>query len=171
MLKIIIRSIFSLNLLTTLVESFSYYLFEHVYWKFSINKKKRCRIHPTSSIRNAHNIYIGNNSHINLNCVLWAGKVSTITIGDNLLMGPGVQIHASNHGYALNKGPMTFQSRKDKNISIGNDIWIGSNSIITAGVTIADGIIIRAGSVVTKNFKEKNIIIGGSPAKKIISRR
>ena len=35
------------------------------------------------------------------------------------------------------------------------------------GVTIADNIIIAAGSVVTKSFKDKNIIIGGNPAKKI----
>ena len=65
---------------------------------------------------------------------------------------------------------MTYQDRIEKNIIIGNDVWIGGNSVVTAGVSIADGIIVAAGSVVTKSFKEKNIIIGGIPAKKILQR-
>lgn len=52
-------------------------------------------------------------------------------------------------------------------ISIGDNCFIGLGAIIMPGVTIADNIIIAAGSVVTKSFKDNNIIIGGNPAKKI----
>ena len=52
---------------------------------------------------------------------------------------------------------------------IGNDVWIGYNSTIMAGVTIGDGVIIAANSVVTKNI-EPYVIIGGNPAKEIRKR-
>ena len=52
-------------------------------------------------------------------------------------------------------------------ISIGNNCFIGANSVILLGVTLADNIVVAAGSVVTKSFFENNIIIGGNPAKKL----
>ncbi len=169
-LKIVFKSLISLNFIKSIASSFAYYLFEHVYWKFDIHTKKVYRVHSTTSIRNANNVMLGFDARITTNCIIWAGQTSKIIIGDNVLIGPGVQLHASNHGYALHKGPMTYQERVEKDIIIGNDVWIGGNSVITAGVELADGIIVAAGSVVTKSFDDKNIIIGGVPAKKI-SRR
>ncbi len=168
---IVIKSLFSINFIKSITTSFAYYLFEHVYWKFDINTKNVYRIHSTTSIRNAKNIFLGFDVRITTNCIIWAGENAKIRIGDNVLIGPGVQLHASNHGYLLGKGPMTYQERVEKDILIGNDVWIGGNSIVTAGVELADGIIVAAGSVVTKSFDEKNIIIGGTPAKKIIERK
>lgn len=170
-LKIIFKSIFSLYFIKSIISSFAHYLFEHVYWKTQIKHKGVYRIHPETSIRNANNIFLGYDARITLNCIVWAGKNSTIVIGDNTLIGPGVQLHATNHGYRLNFGPMTYQERVEKDIIIGNDVWIGGNSVITTGVTLADGIIVAAGSTVTKSFEEKNIIIGGVPAKKITERK
>ena len=170
-LRIVFKSIFSLNFIRSLASSSAYYLFEHVYWKFDITTKGVYRVHSTTSIRNAKNISLGFDTRITTNCIIWAGKTSKIIIGDNVLIGPGVQLHASNHGYGLDKGPMTYQERVEKDIILGNDVWIGGNSIVTAGVTLADGIIVAAGSTVTKSFDEKNIIIGGVPAKKISERK
>ena len=170
-ISIILKSIFSVEFLKSLVSSFAHYLFEHVYWRTQINHKKIYRIHPKTSIRNANNIFLGKDVRITLNCVVWAGNNSTIHLGDNVLIGPGVQLHATNHGYALNDEPMTYQKRTEKNILIGNDVWIGGNSVITAGITLANGIIVAAGSTVTKSFDEENIIIGGVPAKKISERK
>ena len=167
---IVTKSIFSINFIKSLVSSFAYYLFEHVYWKFDINTKKVYRVHSTVSIRNAKNVYLGFDARITTNCVVWAGKHAKIVIGDNALVGPGVQFHATNHGHQLGKGPMTYQERVEKDIILGNDVWIGGGSVITAGVTLADGIIVAAGSTVTKSFEEKHIIIGGVPAKKIANR-
>ena len=170
-LQIVFKSIFSLNFIRSLASSFAYYLFEHVYWKFDITTKGVYRVHSTTSIRNAKNISLGFDTRITTNCIVWAGQNSRITIGDNVLIGPGVQLHASNHGYKLGKGPMTYQERVEKDIILGDDVWVGGNSVITAGVTLADGIIVAAGSTVTKSFNEKNIIIGGVPAKKIMERK
>ena len=63
-----------------------------------------------------------------------------------------------------------YQDDIDKPITIGNDVWIGANSVIIAGVKIADGSVIGAGSVVTKNIT-KNSIVGGVPAKLIKYRK
>ncbi len=168
---IILKSIFTLDFPKSLFSSFAHYLFEHVFWKTQIHHKGIYRIHPKASVRNAHNIYLGYDVRITLNCIIWAGKHARITLGDNVLIGPGVQLHATNHGYALENGPMTYQDRVEKDIVLGNDVWIGGNSIITAGVKLADGIIVAAGSTVTKSFEEKNIIIAGVPAKKIAERK
>lgn len=170
-LRIVFKSIFSLKFIRSLASSSAYYLFEHVYWKFDITTKGVYRVHSTTSIRNSKNISLGFDTRITTNCIIWAGKTSKIIIGDNVLIGPGVQLHASNHGYGLDKGPITYQERVEKDIILGNDVWIGGNSVITAGVTLADGIIVAAGSTVTKSFDEKNIIIGGVPAKKISERK
>ena len=170
-LKIVFKSIFSLNFIRSIASSFAYYLFEHVYWKFDITTKGVYRVHSTTSIRNARNISLGYDTRITTNCIIWAGKTSKIIIGDNVLIGPGVQLHASNHGYALGKGCMTYQERVEKDIVLGSDIWVGGNCVITSGVTLADGIIVAAGSTVTKSFIEKNIIIAGVPAKKIMERK
>ncbi len=169
-LRVVLKSLFSLNFLKATSSSFAYYLFEHVYWRFDINTKGVYRVHSTTSIRNAKNVYLGFDARITTNCIVWAGRRSKIYIGDNALIGPGVQLHASNHGYMTGEGPMTYQDRIEKDIKIGDDVWIGGNSVVTAGIELANGIIVAAGSTVTKSFQEKNIIIGGVPAKKIRDR-
>lgn len=76
-------------------------------------------------------------------------------------------------GATLHKGERLFKDIFRKNqvdpnyqIVIGNDVWIGSHSIIMGGVTIGDGAVIAAGSVVTKDV-EPYSIVGGAPAKHI----
>jgi len=144
-------------------------LFESAVWRLRMHCGKHVRIHPTASIRNAHNVYVGANSHINLNCCVWAGETSKIVLGDNLLMGPNVQIHASKHGMAAGV-PMTLQPRLYADVIIGNDVWLCAGCIITAGVIIADGVVVAANAVVTKSIDEENVVVGGVPAR-IIGRR
>lgn len=55
----------------------------------------------------------------------------------------------------------------DEGIIIGSNSWIGTNSIILPGVKLQEHTVVAAGSIVTKSFDEKNILIGGVPAKKI----
>ena len=52
-------------------------------------------------------------------------------------------------------------------ITIGNNSFIGARSVIMYGVELADNTIVAAGSVVTKSFRDRNIVIGGNPAKVI----
>ncbi|MBR1495697.1 MAG: acyltransferase [Acidaminococcaceae bacterium] len=153
----------------SLIYSYAYYIHEQVAWRNDIHAKPNIRVHSTASIRNARNIYIGENSHININCCVWAGEDSRIILGDNLLMGPGVSIQADNHGTYRDE-VMMQQERVQKDIVIGNDCWLCSNVTVTAGVHIADGCVIAAGSVVTKDITVPYSIAGGVPAK-VISKR
>jgi acetyltransferase-like isoleucine patch superfamily enzyme len=160
----VIRHTFSIRFLISLLYSFAYYIHEHVVWRANIQAARDVRIHATASIRNAQNVYVGKNSHINHLCSVWAGENSQIVLGDNLLMGPGVCIFSSNHS-VIKGQPMTFQERKEESIVIGDDVWLGANSIITAGTRIANGVIVAAGAVVTRSITQEGVIVAGIPAK------
>lgn len=166
----VLKYTFSIINIKTIVLSYAYFIHDQVVGVAKINTKENPRIHPTASIRNGHNVYLGANSHINRYCCIWAGDSSRIILGDNMLMGPGVTMFAVNHGTSVEL-PMTFQNRVYKDIVIGNDVWVGSGAIILAGVNIADGCIVAAGAVVTKDIKDKYSIVGGVPAKPIGSRK
>ena len=160
----VIRHTFSLRFLESLIYGFAYYIHERVVWRAYIHAERGARIHATASIRNAQNVYVGKNSHINHLCCVWAGEKSKIILGDNLLMGPGVGLFSTNH--SMNMGqPMTFQERKEASIVIGDDVWLGAHSVITAGTHIADGVIVAAGAVVTRSITQEGVIVGGIPAK------
>ncbi len=169
-IKEVLRYAFSLSMLKSLCYSYAYYIHEHVSWRTKINAKNNIRVHSTASIRNAQNIYIGENSHINMHCAVWAGEDSKIILGDNLLMGPGVSIQADNHGTYRDQ-VMMEQERVQKDIVIGNDCWLCSNVTVTSGVHIADGCVIAAGAVVTKDITEPYSVAGGIPAKVISQRK
>lgn len=160
----VIRYTFSPGFLVSLLYSFAYYIHEQVTWRARIHAAGDVRIHATASIRNAQNVYVGKNSHINHRCCVWAGENSKIVLGDNLLMGPGVSLFASNHGLIQGQ-PMTFQDRKEESIVIGDDVWLGAHSVITAGTRIANGVIVAAGAVVTRSIIRENVIVAGIPAK------
>jgi acetyltransferase-like isoleucine patch superfamily enzyme len=160
----IISHTLSPRFLVSLFYSFAYYIHEQVVWRANIHAGGDVRIHATASIRNAQNVYVGKNSHINHLCCIWASENSKIVLGNNLLMGPGVGIFSSNHG-TIKGHPMTFQERKEASIVIGDDVWLGAHSVITAGTNIANGVIVAAGAVVTRSITQEGVIVGGIPAK------
>lgn len=106
---------------------------------------------------------IGKNTSFGENCDLRAGS-SVISIGENCLFAQNVSLIGSNH--KTNKNNLIRDNDWDmiKNyISIGNDVWIGCQSVILPGVVIGDGAVIAANSVVNKNI-EPYSIVGGVPA-------
>ena len=112
-------------------------------------------------------ITIGNRTGISARAYL-AGQ-GGITIGDDVIMGPNVQIFSENHAFA-NLGITIKQQGVNKQaVIIGNNCWLGAGATILAGVTIGDGCVVAAGSVVNKSFPQ-NTVIGGVPAKAIKNR-
>lgn len=89
-----------------------------------------------------------------------------ISIGDNVIFGPGVKIFSENHSFKLFEKVFRLQEEIRNKVVIGNNVWIGSNSIILPGVTIEDNAVIAAGSVVNKNINN-GTLNGGIPAKQI----
>ena len=126
-------------------------------------------IEETALLKCPENIHIGARSHINHYCCVWASPNSKIVIGDDGLMGPGAKLFSSNHGFSRGR-VMCDQEFVERDIVIGNDVWIGANSVVLAGVTIGDGALIAAGSVVTKDIPPY-AIAAGTPAKVISERR
>ncbi|MFS1511126.1 acyltransferase [Chengkuizengella sp. SCS-71B] len=169
-IKEALQGLFSVSFLKALGSSLGYYIHETVTWRKKMNRKGNLRVHATSSIRNPQNVFVGENSHINHQCCIWCGENSKITLGDNLLMGPGVKIFSTNHGMDIDK-PMTFQKYSEADVTIGNDCWIGANCVILKGVNIPDGCVVAAGSVVSKSLTEPYAIYGGIPAKQISKRK
>ena len=91
------------------------------------------------------------------------GGCGTVKIGDNFHSGKECSIITQNHNYEGEKIPYdsTFVC---KDVTIEDNVWIGNRVIILGGVTIGEGAIIQAGSVVVKSIP-KYAIAGGSPAK------
>ncbi|WP_298505740.1 acyltransferase [uncultured Maribacter sp.] len=112
------------------------------------------------------NIIIGNNSGIGINASIPPNTI----IGDDVMMGPECIIYASNHQFSDLSIPMNKQGHSpSKQTFIGNDVWIGGRVIILPGKKIGNGVIIAAGSIVTKDLEDYGIY-GGNPAKLIRKR-
>ncbi len=89
-----------------------------------------------------------------------------VFIGKRTLVGYRTQIFSANHAIPPIGERIPISGNMLAPVRIENDVWIGANCIITPGVTIGEGAIIAAGSVVTKNILP-NSIAGGVPAKLI----
>lgn len=93
-----------------------------------------------------------------------------VKIGEFTMLANNVSIIGGDHRYDVIGKPVILSGRDIiKETIIGSDCWLGAHSIIMSGVSIADGCIIAAGSVVTKDT-EPYCIYGGVPAKKIKDR-
>jgi len=165
----VVRYGLSLGALKAMVERYAWYVHDHIAGKSKMKIKGNPRIHPTASLRCGANIQLGQNSHINQFCCIWASENSKIVLGDNLLMGPGVKIFSSNHSTKLGL-TMNEQDWKEKDVIIGNDVWLGANVVVVPGVKIGDGSVVASGAVVTKDVLPYSMI-GGVPAKMIKGRQ
>lgn len=111
-------------------------------------------------------ISIGRNTSIGFYSMIYSSE--SIVIGSDCMIGPFVFIVDSNHGVSKQK-KMNQQKNSTKPIVIKDDVWIGTKSIILQGVTIGEGAVIAAGSVVTKDVKAYKVV-AGNPAKIIKER-
>ncbi|GAA0956948.1 hypothetical protein GCM10009554_67050 [Kribbella koreensis] len=92
-----------------------------------------------------------------------------VVLGDGVRIGAHTSLLAFNHGTAPDR-PIYTQPHTSLGITVGDDVWIGSNAIILDGVTIGPHSIIGAGAVVTKNVEAWSIV-AGNPARKLRDRR
>ncbi|WP_205563455.1 sugar O-acetyltransferase [Cohaesibacter haloalkalitolerans] len=106
------------------------------------------------------NTTIGSHVFINFNLVVL--DTGRVTIGDHVFIGPNVSLYAALH-------PMNIEERAAHTgttlpITIGNNVWISGDAKIMPGVTIGDGAVIGAGSVVTKDVPAGMLAVG-NPAR------
>lgn len=138
---------------------------------YEITMKKNCKgkfyCLPNVCFNFPKRIKIGYNVFINRNVNIVARDY--ITIGDNVMIGPNTVINSGSHKYENPNMLIRDQGHKKAPIIICNDAFIGGNVFILPGVTIGEGAVIGAGSIVTKNV-EPNTVVVGNPAR-IIKRR
>lgn len=106
------------------------------------------------------NISVGKGVFINACCHFQ--DQGGITIGDGAQIGHNVVLATLNHEAEPSRRKIT----KPGPITIGENVWIGSNAVVVPGVSIGDGAIVAAGAVVTKDVPP-NAVVGGVPARVI----
>ncbi|WP_068468928.1 sugar O-acetyltransferase [Candidatus Protochlamydia phocaeensis] len=106
------------------------------------------------------NIFAGENLYANFNCVIL--DCAKVTLGDNVLLGPNVQLYAGFHPLLASERLKGLELALP--VNIGNNVWIGGGAIVCPGVTIGDNTTIGAGSVVVKDIPA-NVIAAGNPCR------
>jgi maltose O-acetyltransferase len=111
-----------------------------------------------------YNILIGRNVFVNYDCVFL--DCNRITIGDDVQIGPAVQIYTAQHP----TDPETRRSGLEfaLPVTLGDNAWIGGGAILCPGVTIGANTVVGAGSVVTRDLPP-NVIAAGNPCRVIRS--
>lgn len=143
-------------------------------------------IHPSSVIeRSGGTIAIGKNSVIdraviiramggaitvgddcNINAYSFLSGAGGLKVGNAVMIGSHVSMYASNHKYDDVLRPMREQGLTLQGITIENDVWIGTGARILDGVVVAQGSVVAAGAVATKNTEPRSVN-AGVPARAI----
>lgn len=107
-----------------------------------------------------YNITVGDNFYANYNLIIL--DVVPVKIGDNVFIAPNVAIYTA--GHPIHPKARNSMYEYGISIEIGDNCWIGGNVVICPGVKIGNGVVIGAGSVVTRDIPD-NVVAAGNPCK------
>ena len=127
-----------------------------------LGKSEGAFINPPFYCDYGFHIEVGKNFFANYNCTII--DVAKVKIGDNCQFAPNVYIYTAGH-------PIHPESRNTMyeygiEVTIGDNVWIGGNTVIVPGVHIGSNTVIGAGSVVTKDIPDW-VVAAGNPCKVI----
>lgn len=127
-------------------------------------KSENAFVNPPFYCDYGKNIEVGKNFYANYNCTIL--DVAKVIIGDNCMLAPNVAIYTAGHPVH----PLTRNTLYEYGIeiTIGDNVWIGGNTVICPGVHIGSNTVIGAGSVVTKDIPDY-CIAAGNPCRVIRS--
>lgn len=117
-------------------------------------------IEPPFRCDYGYNIEIGEDFYANYNLVIL--DCAPVKIGNNVLLAPNVSIFTA--GHPIDKDLRKKGIEYAREIIIGDDVWIGGNTVINPGVTIGSNVVIGAGSVITRDVPD-NVVAVGNPCK------
>ena len=116
---------------------------------------------PNLRMDYGRNTSFGKGCYMNYDCVIL--DAARVTIGDNFLAAPCVNIYAVTH--PTDPTLRCFSGREvGFPVTIGNNVWLGGRSVICPGVTIGDNVVVGAGTVVVHDIPF-NSIVAGNPAR------
>ncbi len=119
-------------------------------------------IEPPFRCDYGYNIHIGEKFYANFNLTIL--DCTEVKIGDNVMFGPNVSLFTA--GHPIHHEPRNAGWEYALPIVIGDNCWIGGNTVINAGVEIGANTVIGSGSVVTKNIPA-NVVAVGNPCRVI----
>ncbi len=126
-----------------------------------INGRCSWPVHPTSTVLYPGRIQLGKRSFPGNHTHAYIQARNGIFIGNNLRTGPGIGLISANHN--LEDYDKHLPSEP---IRIGDNVWIGMNSVVLPGVQIGDNVVVGAGSVVKKDIPS-NCVAAGNPCRVI----
>lgn len=127
-----------------------------------LGKSEGAFINPPFYCDYGTHIEVGKNFFANYNCTFL--DVAKIKIGDNCLLAPNVAIYTAGHPIHPASRNSTYEYGKE--VTIGDNVWIGGNTVVCPGVHIGSNVVIGAGSVVTRDIPDW-CIAAGNPCKVI----
>lgn len=131
------------------------------YRKFSLGRHSV--VESFCCINNAvGDVIIGDHTRIGIHNTI----IGPVSIGSHVNLAQGITVTALNHNFTNKNKRIDEQGITTKQVTIGDDVWIGANAVILPGVTIGRHVVVAAGAVVTKDVPD-NCIVGGVPAKVI----
>ena len=129
------------------------------YRKFSLGDYSV--VESFSCINNAvGDVVIGDHTRVGLHNTV----IGPVTIGSHVNLAQGITVTALNHNFTEKDLRIDEQGVSTNPVTIGDDIWIGTNAVILPGVTIGDHSVVAAGAVVTKDVPPYTLV-AGVPAK------
>ncbi len=103
-----------------------------------------------------YHIQIGDHFYANMNLTIL--DENPVIFGNNVFIGPNCAFYTASHPLKADQRKKGLETAQP--IFIGNDVWIGGNVIILPGVRVGDGVVIGAGSVVTKDVPAFHLAVG-----------
>lgn len=129
------------------------------YNEFTLGKNST--IEDFSTVNNGvGHVHIGDRTRLGMSNVI----IGPINIGNDIMFAQNIVCSGLNHVYEDINIPIADQPVTTSLITIEDEVWIGANAVVTAGVTVGKHSVVAGGSVVTKDVPPYSIV-GGNPAK------
>jgi len=117
-----------------------------------------CFVYPGARLTHTYGIRAGRNLHVNAGAFIDAR--GGLALGAHVLIGPNAVLVTSQHQWTDPALPIVLQGHRVGPVSIGDDVWVGANVVITPDVTIGTGAVVAAGAVVTADVPPYAIVAG-----------
>lgn len=101
-------------------------------------------------------VIIGSHTRVGLHSTV----IGPVTIGNDVNIAQGVVLSGLNHNFVERDVPIARQGVTTATITIGDDVWIGANAVILAGVSIGSHSVVAAGAVVTRDVAPHTLVAG-----------
>ena len=121
-----------------------------------IDRKLKMHNGAKIRVRKGGKLEIGKNFGMSNGCVVTA--YDHIKIGDNVMLGPNVLIYDQDHDYQA-EGGVAAMKFKTTPVVIGNNVWIGANTLILRGTTIGDNSVVGGGTVIKGEYPPNSVVI------------